>query len=125
MGSGGRPERLESCFRGGFFSFLFFSSLFFSFFAFPYKICEMAARSKRIVGGIVVAIVGVVGYTHLYLPFYSKVGRERREQVATGTLPKREHVEGPGSMWQNISESAEAKVRVDLCECLSCSCCCG
>jgi len=72
---------------------------------------RMASRSKKIVTGMVVALCGAVGYTNIYLPFYSRAARDRREQKSQGSLPKQPESHVPGSMWGEI-----AKVEKELAE---------
>ena len=65
--------------------------------------------------GLVLALGGAIGYTNVYVPFYSKAARERRAQVQNGTLPEQPHspLQGGGSTWENVSTAA--RVRACMC----------
>eukprot|EP00968_Pinguiococcus_pyrenoidosus_P029186 scaffold8380_cov277-Pinguiococcus_pyrenoidosus.AAC.2 len=90
----------------------------------------MSYRMSGKVGasGVVVALVCVVGYNSVYLPFYSPLAQERREKLRQSAGAKRQHAEmtswppnrfecaakekagmDKGSMWAEVDAAIKAK----------------
>lgn len=68
----------------------------------------MGAKEQAVVISFVSVTTLVIGYTQVYLPFYSDMAKDRRQRVRDGTLVNGRPA-GPGSMWDNIDEAAKAK----------------
>lgn len=61
----------------------------------------MGIKEKIVVATLVSCTAAVIGYSQVYLPFYSDMSKTRREKVRQGALGKN-YPGGPGSMWNNI-----------------------
>ena len=71
----------------------------------------MSVANRRFVAGLAAALVGAVGFVNVYIPYYSQAAQDRRQQKTAGALAGERHVDGPGSMWKNVSETAATPVR--------------
>mmetsp|Transcript_4070 Transcript_4070/g.15726 ORF Transcript_4070/g.15726 Transcript_4070/m.15726 type:complete len:84 (+) Transcript_4070:194-445(+) len=72
----------------------------------------MSYRMSGKVGasGVVVALVCVVGYNSVYLPFYSPLAQERREKLrqSAGAAKEKAGMD-KGSMWAEVDAAIKAK----------------
>ncbi|CAN0034843.1 unnamed protein product [Hapterophycus canaliculatus] len=69
----------------------------------------MGAKEKIVVISFVSVTTLAIGYTQVYLPFYSDMAADRRKRVRDGTLGDKGRPGGPGSMWSNIDDVAKGK----------------
>lgn len=69
-------------------------------------------RSKLIVAGLSAALIGVIGYSQVWVPMYSPeavAGRERTLAMRRGELAPAGRELPPGSVWKNMAKVRDAK----------------
>jgi hypothetical protein len=70
------------------------------------------ARSRAAVAAITVALLGVISYANIYLPYFSPEAQANRERTAAGRVGSAESGRpadlAPGSMWKAMGEHRDA-----------------
>jgi hypothetical protein len=76
-----------------------------------------SARSKVTAGAIAVALVAVIAYANVYLPYYSPMAKERREMVQEEReerMMQQQKDRTPGSVWKNMGRVRDAQAAAAL-----------